>query len=216
MIADYERPFCRRVEVVPNAIDLDRYPVKEWRAARVPVLGYSGSHSMMRQLLDIHEPLEKLAGIEPYVLHVIGGPAPFALERAEVLEKRWTPETEVLHLHAFDVGLAPAPDSEWNRYKSFVKVLLYMAVGLPVVASALGLPCRIIRDGENGFLARITDDWIEKLLILIRDPDLRRRMGQTRPRGRIRRHARTTENLGFMSPCLSGSAARRRSAAAAR
>lgn len=178
MVADYVRPFCRRVEVVPNAIDLDRYPVKEWRASHHPVLGYSGSYSTMRQLLDIREPLEKLAGIEPYALHVLGGPALFALERAPVLEKQWTAETEVAHLHAFDVGLAPAPDNEWNRYKSFVKVLLYMAVGLPVVASAVGLPCRIIRDGENGFLARSPDDWVEKLLTLIRDPDRRARMGR--------------------------------------
>lgn len=179
MIADYVRPFCRRVEVIPNAIDVARYPLKpDGPPARRPVLGYSGSYSTMRQLLDIREALEALVRVEPYVLRVVGGATPFGLASAAVEEAAWTAEREVALLHGFDIGLAPAPDDEWNRYKSVVKVLLYMAVGLPVVASAVGLPLRIIRDGENGFLARTPSEWVERLLLLLRDPDLRKRVGR--------------------------------------
>lgn len=178
MIAEHVRPFCQRVEVIPNVIDIERYPLKPDHDFRGwPVLGYSGSYSTMRQLLEIEGALETVSREEPFVLHVVGGPAPFTLAKAQVQEKEWTAETEATLLHGFDIGLAPAPDNEWNRYKSFVKVLLYMAVGLPVVASAVGLPLRIIRDGENGFLARTPSDWVERLRLLIRDPDLRRKMG---------------------------------------
>jgi glycosyltransferase involved in cell wall biosynthesis len=179
MIAEYVRPFCQRVEVIPNAIDIERYPLKPDHDCRGwPVLGYSGSYSTMRQLLDIEGALETLSREEPFVLQVVGGPAPFALAKAQVREKEWAAEGEVTLLHGFDIGLAPAPDNEWNRYKSFVKVLLYMAVGLPVVASAVGLPARIIRDGENGFLARTHAEWVDRLVLLLRDPPLRGKMGR--------------------------------------
>jgi len=54
-----------------------------------------------------------------------------------------------------------------------------MAVGIPPVASPVGIiPTDYIRDGVNGFLARTEDEWVEKLSLLIRDPDLRHRLGR--------------------------------------
>lgn len=179
MIADYVRPSCRRVVVIPNAIDVDRYPLKpDGPPSGPPVLGYSGSYSTMRQLFDIRDALETLGRLEPYVLRVVGWTPPFRLGNAAVEEAPWTAEGEVGLLHGFDIGLAPASDNEWNRYKSFVKVLLYMAVGLPVVASPVGLPLHIIRDGENGFLAKTPSEWVERLRLLLSDADLRRKVGR--------------------------------------
>jgi glycosyltransferase involved in cell wall biosynthesis len=179
MIAEHVRPYCRRVEVVPNAIDVERYALKpDGPLNGLPVLGYSGSYSTMRQLRDIRDALERLGRIQPYVLRVVGGAPPFRLASADVENAAWTAEREVELLHGFDVGLAPAPDDEWNRYKSFVKVLLYMAVGLPVVAAPVGLPRRLIRDGENGFLARTPAEWVERLVALLRDPELRCKLGR--------------------------------------
>ncbi len=178
MVADYVRPYCRRVEVVPNAIDLDRYPRWTGRDRQGPlVLGYSGSHSTMFQLSEIEAALAEVARTSPFRLRLIGGASPFRLDGVEIQEVRWSKETEADTLFGLDIGLAPAPNDEWNKYKSFVKVLLYMAVGLPVVASPIGLAAWVIRDGENGFLARTHSEWVDKLLLLIRDPDLRQRMG---------------------------------------
>jgi glycosyltransferase involved in cell wall biosynthesis len=36
----------------------------------------------------------------------------------------------------------------------------------------------IIRDGDNGLLARSEQDWLDALRRLLDDPDLRRRLGQ--------------------------------------
>jgi hypothetical protein len=53
-----------------------------------------------------------------------------------------------------------------------------MAVGLPVVASPVGMNCQVVRQGVNGFLAESPDAWREALASLAKDPDLRRRMGE--------------------------------------
>jgi glycosyltransferase involved in cell wall biosynthesis len=176
LIAERVRPHARRVEVMPNTVDVAAY-AGERGVRRVPVLGYSGSHTTTDLMRSIEAPLRRLAQEVRLEVHVVGGRATIDIPRGRVVEIAWSAATERDILLGFDIGLAPATDTPWNRYKSFVKVLLYMASGLPVVASPVGLPAQIIRDGENGFLAATDDEWFERLRALIRDPALRRRLG---------------------------------------
>jgi glycosyltransferase involved in cell wall biosynthesis len=50
-------------------------------------------------------------------------------------------------------------------------------LGIPAVCSAVGMNTDLIRDGENGFLAESAQDWLNKLTILLRSPQLRRTLG---------------------------------------
>ena len=36
----------------------------------------------------------------------------------------------------------------------------------------------IVQDGQNGLLATTTEEWVEKLSLLIENPEMRRRMGE--------------------------------------
>ena len=58
------------------------------------------------------------------------------------------------------------------------KALLYMACGVPPVCSPVGMTTDIVQDGQNGLLATTTDEWIERLSLLVENPDLRRQMGE--------------------------------------
>jgi len=176
LIAEVVRPHARRVEVVPNAIDVGAY-VGVRPERDVPVLGYSGSHTTTYLMRSIEAPLRRLARETPVEIHVVGGPALVDVPGARLREVPWSAATERDVLLGFDIGLAPATDTPWNRYKSFVKVLLYMASGLPVVASPVGLPARMIRNGDNGFLAATDDEWVDRLRSLVDDRGLRERLG---------------------------------------
>jgi glycosyltransferase involved in cell wall biosynthesis len=46
-------------------------------------------------------------------------------------------------------------------------------LGVPLVASAIDSYERAIGDGESGFLAATTDEWLKKLCALIEDAKLR-------------------------------------------
>jgi len=52
-----------------------------------------------------------------------------------------------------------------------------MVIGIPAVASPYGINKKLIKDGENGFLATTEDEWYEKISLLIEDPKLRKKMG---------------------------------------
>ena len=53
-----------------------------------------------------------------------------------------------------------------------------MAVGVPVVASPVGMNCEIVHNHENGFLAQNEDEWFKWLKLLIQQADLRKRIGK--------------------------------------
>ena len=78
----------------------------------------------------------------------------------------------------FDIGLMPLTDDEWSKGKCGLKLLQYMAMSVPAVASPVGVNCDIIEDGEDGFLAQSEREWEEKLSRLIDDRGLREEMGR--------------------------------------
>lgn len=89
----------------------------------------------------------------------------------------WNEATEVALLRTLDVGIMPLVDSPWERGKCGLKLIQYMACGLPVVASPVGVNAQIVRHGENGFLASTPQEWEAALAHLLMCPSLRQRMG---------------------------------------
>jgi glycosyltransferase involved in cell wall biosynthesis len=72
----------------------------------------------------------------------------------------------------------PLADGPWERGKCGYKLIQYMACGLPVVASPVGVNREIVEHGVNGFLADTADEWVRALAMLRDDPELRIRMGR--------------------------------------
>ena len=90
----------------------------------------------------------------------------------------WSEDTEVASLQTLDVGIMPLLDGPFERGKCGYKLIQYMACGLPVVASPVGVNRQIVEHGVNGFLAETPAQWAEALQTLLADPALRERMGQ--------------------------------------
>jgi glycosyltransferase involved in cell wall biosynthesis len=76
-----------------------------------------------------------------------------------------------------DIGLMPLPDEPWARGKCGYKLIQYMACGLPVIASPVGVNSEIVVPGETGIFATSPAEWKAALEQLVRDKAMRRRMG---------------------------------------
>lgn len=89
------------------------------------------------------------------------------------------PESSPREIQKFDIGVIPQINvTEWNKAKTSMKILEYMACGVASVASASGELPYIIQDGKNGFIADTEDDWVEKLALLLEDSTLCERLGR--------------------------------------
>lgn len=73
----------------------------------------------------------------------------------------WTkPELIVQEIKKFDISVVPLVTDEWNRGKYSLKALESMSLGIPTIIMATEGARRVIRGGENGFLATTTDEWV--------------------------------------------------------
>lgn len=178
-LAAYAQRYNSRVSVIPTPVDTDRFSCAPPRApSSEMVIGWIGSHSTARYLESLVGPLEALSRRYPGLrIHVIGdGPSPLRLPNVATIP--WALEREQDELHRFDIGIMPMSDDEWARGKCGFKALLYMSVGIPVVASPVGVNQEIVREGVNGFLCRTESEWTSRLAQLIGDHALRARLGQ--------------------------------------
>jgi glycosyltransferase involved in cell wall biosynthesis len=169
------------VEQLPTVIDLERYRSTEIRNGPVPRIVWIGSPSTVKYLDQLREPLQALAKKAPFVLRVIGGR--FQLDGVQTECLPWTEATEVDDISRGDIGVMPLLNTPWELGKCGYKLIQYMACGLPVVASPVGVNSAIVEHGRNGFLASDAAAWLESLNQLLNSPALRHQLGQA---GRVK------------------------------
>lgn len=78
--------------------------------------------------------------------------------------------------NAFDIGLAPLPDTEFHRYKYFNKYIEYSLAGIFGIYSNIAPYTLAVRNAETGLLADNTETaWLDALRLAINDSDMRQR-----------------------------------------
>ncbi len=167
-----------RCTYISSSVDTDRFvPINRYEGSERVTIGWTGTHSS-RPFLDLLRPVfQQLAARLPFKLRVIGN-FDYELPGVELEVVRWSREKEVGDLQAIDIGVYPLPLDDWVIGKSGLKAIQYMAFGLPVVATDAGITSRVVRDGETGILVQTEQQWLDALERLVRDPALRRRLGE--------------------------------------
>jgi glycosyltransferase involved in cell wall biosynthesis len=143
-----------------------------------PVVGWIGSPTTAPYVQRLASVLQRARARHPFRLRISGAGVPLDLSGIVGEHPPWTLDREVQLFNTCDIGVYPLLDDEWSRGKCGFKAIQFMACGVPVVASAVGVNREIIQDGVNGFLASSDDEWVEKLGRLLADGGLRRRFGE--------------------------------------
>ena len=165
-----------RVETLPTVVDVRRYPEKRPASQGVFTIGWIGSPTTAKYLKEIAPALARVcAGGRGQV--VLIGSGPVELTDVPVVAKPWSEATEIADLELCDAGIMPLHDGLWERGKCALKLIQYMACGLPVVVSPVGMNTQLVDDGANGYLATDETGWTEALTKLRDDKALRERMG---------------------------------------
>lgn len=178
-VADWASRFNPSVTLIPNSLDLTKYPVDtpQARPNGVPMIGWIGTPVTARHLRLLERPLQRLRTRHPFVLKVIGVPG-FKMDGVEVLALPWTEVSEIDELRSCDIGIMPLPDDAWARGKSALKLIQYLASGVAAVASPVGANSDVLQGGWNGLLATSDEEWTEQLASLIERPAYRERLAR--------------------------------------
>jgi len=184
-LASYARRFNSAVTTIPTCVDTDRFvPARradcDARADEThePIVGWIGSPTTASYIRGLANVLRRVRERHPFVLRVSGTGEPLAIPDVRVDNRPWSMADEVSLFNTCDVGVYPLADDEWSKGKCGFKAIQFMACGVPVIASAVGVNRTIVQDGVNGLLAATEDEWVEKLSRLLADAALRARLAE--------------------------------------
>lgn len=170
-----------KTTVIPTVVDTAKFspqPTRNRRGREV-VIGWTGLRGNYPQLMTALPALRRVLERTNAKLRLISnGTPPRELMELGGEYVVWNPTTEVADLAEIDIGLMPLPDTQFTRGKCAFKVIQYMALGRPAVASPVGVNREVVTDGVDGFLPQTTDEWEARLVDLIDSPDLRARVGE--------------------------------------
>jgi glycosyltransferase involved in cell wall biosynthesis len=170
--------------LIPNSIDprlwqtyrhTENEPTRE--GGRKLELLYAGSATHGNDLAMITPVLDELARELPIRLTVVGidpnvPSRPWIRRLSPGVNSIYPRFAPWLRRHAalFDIGIAPLTDAPFNKYKSDLKILEYVAMGLVTVASA-SQPYLDSPAIDNDMLCSSSDDWKKQLRSYVTEPD---------------------------------------------
>ncbi|MGM9484169.1 glycosyltransferase family 4 protein [Roseateles sp. NT4] len=181
-IADYFASLGASVHIIPTGVDTTRFrPLAAPAPRGYGVIGWSGTWGGYAYFEPLQQMLGALLRSHPdWKIRFVSDRPPQlpALPQAQVEYRPWSPTTEAELTADMDIGLMPLDDSPWSRGKCSYKMLLNMACGVPVVASAIGMNRDILAMADVGLGVQGANDWAPALEALMADAPRRQAMGQ--------------------------------------
>lgn len=169
-----------RIELVPTVVDSMRYGQIASSMAARPVIGWIGSPSTQRYVCDIQQALTSLCQKHNARLLLVGASADIATEfpGLDVEVVPWSEASEAELIAQMDIGIMPLPDGLWEKGKCGYKLIQYMACGIPVIASPVGVNVDIVGASQCGLLAANAAEWEAALAKLLESPAQRLQLGR--------------------------------------
>lgn len=177
-IAEYARHSgAGCVRNLPTVVDLTKYDLASHREKSPLNIGWIGTPFTARLLSSIHAALMDVCRDGSAQLTLVGAGG-FHLDDVPFVVREWSEATEVAEIQQFDVGIMPLPANDpILRGKCGLKLIQYMACGVPAVGTPLGVNAEILQNNVTGFQATTNDEWVNALNAMKVSAAQRRRMG---------------------------------------
>lgn len=173
----YAAQYNKNVVLVPTCVDTEliHNQLKQHHNGKVTI-GWTGSHSTLFYLDELIPILQELQQEMDFNFVLIANRDPqLPLKNYSFIP--WNEQTEVTDLLHMDIGVMPLTPDKWSEGKCGFKLIQYLSLGIPAIASPVGVNSEIIDEGVNGYQAITATQWKTGLKRLIEDAQLRKDMG---------------------------------------
>jgi glycosyltransferase involved in cell wall biosynthesis len=163
---------------VPTTIDTSIFSADP-SPETIPVIGWVGEGAAHRYNLEYFADILRscIGDLPPFRLRLIGVGShregitrafAFMKDRTDFID--WLKPADVpAAISKFSVGVMPLTADAFNAGKSGLKILEYLAAGIPVIASDVGENTYIVSPPERGLLANTHNEWKEALSQILED-----------------------------------------------
>ena len=184
---------------VPTVVDtVSRYNIlKDHTDVKEVTVGWTGSHSTLKYLESIAPVLADMQRRQKFTFLVIADKKPeLNLPYFEFVP--WSATAEIPDLLRIDIGLMPLTADAWSEGKCGFKLIQYLSLGIPALASPIGVNTVIVEEGVNGFLCADTETWRMRLEQLVADSKLRSTLGSNGRKKMIAEYSITSQQQVFL------------------
>ena len=172
---DYANRWNKNVFYLYSVVNENIYRNLNKQNANKFTIGWIGSPSTTKYLQEIIYYINQIPKRDKIRLITIGA-SNLINANFDLVQLEWKLEDEVDYINLFDVGIMPLQDNNWEKGKCGFKLIQYMACSLPVIASPIGINKEIV-SGDVGFLAKDKNEWIDAILLLMENSDIRKSFG---------------------------------------
>jgi len=183
---------AHQVWVLPNGVDLKLFSKARQKNIHPPTLVFTGSLSHLWGLELAIKAMPTILRSIPDIRFLIAGYGPAEAD-LKLLSKSLNVEDRVIFLGRFDyqdlpsilaqadVGIVTSSlDSQFRYYASPLKLLEYMAAGLPIIASGVGHTVNIMQEANAGILVdHSSEQFAEAAVTLLSDRERYERCKQS-------------------------------------
>lgn len=176
-LASYAMPYNKNVFILPTVVNTEQvHNAMQNQDTNYPNIGWTGTFSTLKYLNIVMPVLQHLQHEYDFTFVVIADRDPkLPLKKYRFI--KWNKDTEVEDLLSMHIGLMPLYDDEYSKGKCGFKAIQYMSLGIPALVSPVGVNSLIVDDGINGFTCNDSDEWEQRLRILLTDKELRKKFG---------------------------------------
>ena len=186
LVHDYYNVSLNKISIVTNGTEIDNYKKSDLNSNQIIFSGAMYHHRGIDVLLESVSKVTKKIPDSKFVL-LGDGPEMEELKKMvygkeiskNVIFKGWVDRNEIpKYLSESSIGIGPLRNTEVTRHALPIKVLEYMASGLPILAIKDTLPEDVLKNDENGFFVTDSVELSKKIIKLLEDNELRRKMGE--------------------------------------
>jgi len=184
-VSQYYKVPLEKIEIIPNGIETGKFFSKSNVSKTIVFSGVMYYHRGIDMLL---EALPKIVNKVPQVELLLLGIGPEMEKLQDIVNEKkliknvrfegWV-EREKIPEYLADsaIGIGPLRSTKVTQNALPIKVLEYIASSLPIIAIENTLPKEILENGKNGYFVKDSKELSEKIILLLTDDVLRRKLG---------------------------------------
>jgi glycosyltransferase involved in cell wall biosynthesis len=168
IIRRYSKANKSKIHVVPTCVDYEKYEKKLYTSNinNTPIkFGWIGGNHNLYLLNPVIEALNNISKKFNFELIIISGVTNHNFQsNFPITYLKYDLSSEIDDLLKIDIGLMPLENDDISKGKCGFKLIQYMGLGIPGIASAITVNKEIVHDGINGWLVHDIEDWETILL----------------------------------------------------
>lgn len=185
-LADYARQFSSSVIVVPMALDMETWKPADQKNDDCITIGWSGAPGNVPNIERLDKVLTSVINQYPFVrLSIFSGRKPVL--NCPFDYHPFAHGAEADFGRQLDIGLLPLVEDEFTSGKSPIKVIQYLASGVPVIANVFGATAEILNN-TNSLSVTTEDEWMDAIIMLIKNRERISTMGKAARAFAVKHH----------------------------